>query len=185
MGRSREENALVAPLGAAADLRRGGLHIPEGRRHDGDEAARIRSGPLEQPVVVGLHTRQHQLGLFQPQEALVPEAADVRVQGHGPDPHLVHVLQPRHRVVGRLGNLVHVERCRRKGLGPARHRRVSDGYDTLSIAEGPYVRTIGVALDSGGTFPPLLGKPLGPDVPWFRDVRIDVDDPVCDLHGSS
>src|SRR5690606_25555529 len=100
-----EEDALVTGGGTALDLPRGRLRIPKRRRADRDEAPRIRRDPLEEEIVVRANAREHQLGVAEPEEGLVPEAADVRVERHRPDADLVHVREARRGVVRRRRRL--------------------------------------------------------------------------------
>src|SRR5215831_3123930 len=89
----------MAHGGTATHLLRGNLNVPEGNRGDWQQAARIGRGPFTLPVVVNLHTGQHQLWIVEFQKLLGAETADIRIHYHRPDTHLVHVLEPRFRIV--------------------------------------------------------------------------------------
>ena len=129
-------------VSAALDLGCGGLDVPEGGRHHRDEATRIGRDPLDEPVVVGAHAREHELGVVQPEEGLAPEASDVRVEGHRPGADLVHVGEARLGVVGGGRALVQIPGNGGEGLRPARHGGGAHGNLAFLASELPDVDAV-------------------------------------------
>src|SRR5262245_3380800 len=72
-----EQNPLMARGGAAPYFARRGSDIPEWRRSDWQQSARISRCPLRLPVVIGLHAGEHQFGIAQLQELLSAEPPHV------------------------------------------------------------------------------------------------------------
>ena len=182
LGRAGEQDRAMPDLAAAVDLGHGGVDVPEGRRHHRNEAARIGRDPLDQPVVVGAHAGEHELGIVQPEEGLAAEASDVGVERHRPGADPVHVREARLRVVGGGRTLVQVPRNRRERLRPARHRRGADRDLPRPASELPDVDAVVRAQHARRRVLELPGQARGPDVARLGDVGVGVDEPVSALH---
>ena len=172
-----EQNALVAHGVAAPDLGDRGLDVPERRRGDRQQAARVRGRPLGLPVVIDFHAGQLQVLVVHTQEFLIAEAAHVRVHDHRPDAHRVHVGEALlgverpgvHLVVGRRP-LRHVSHP--SGRGQA-------GVGDAPVAQEPPLAALGVPVDARDAVFHPIRHPAGPHVGGFGHVGIDVDDGVA------
>src|SRR3954451_16146302 len=68
--RCRVDYALVAPADGSLDLRHGSLHRPN-RNHALGHKARTHARPfIDQPIVVGLHAVELQIGILERPEPL-------------------------------------------------------------------------------------------------------------------
>ena len=113
-------------------------------------------------------------------DALAAETDHVGVEHLGPDPHLVHHLDPGHGVVGALVDVV--DRPLEQALLGVDLRAVAPDHPA---AAGPPEHGVahhpgGHAVDVGdvGHAVAAGGRGLaGPQVVWFGQVRVGVDDP--------
>jgi len=163
----------MALRGRSLDLLNGLLDTPEGQRDHRQQAVRVRARPIDEEIVVGPNALEHQRRLLEPQKAPRPEAAEIGIEDHRVDALLVHQLQSRMRVVGRLRDVVVAHRNVRIGVMVSRHR-VEAGPAGGLIADEPHVATVDSA-DVGNLVAPLARDARGPDFRRLGDVGVDVD----------
>ena len=171
-----EQDAAVAHRRAPAYLTHGRLHIPERGGGDGQQSARVRRGPLGLPVVVGLDTGQHELGVLQFEELLVAETGHVGIHDHGPDADLIHVLETGFGVIG-AG--MHV----REGGRPVHHVAPPGGGGQPDdgnpfAVEIPALPAVLVEVHVGDPVPHRGGDPVHPGIGRLGYVGVDIDDGV-------
>ena len=187
----RKEDTLVPHLGAAFDLDHRGLDIPERGREDRNEPPRVWRNPIDQEVVVGPHAGQHELRIIEAQKSLAPKATHVGVEGHGPDPDTIHVLEPSGGVVTGLRHFIHVSGRTGKRLRPAGHGGEAHRHEAIRVADGPTLGLGGlVSHDARGHVLVTRRQTTRPEVSGLRHMGIDINHPILDLgfvggHGDS
>ena len=115
----------------------GSCRVPERDDDQRDVAAGHRAAPLvDHPVVVGLHAVQRELLVGRFPEHLPAEARERREAERAEDAGAVHVVEPRHGVVGGLGHLRVRDRIRRELLLTLPDRdRETGGSDLLPVVD--------------------------------------------------
>jgi hypothetical protein len=174
-----EAERMRALGGGALDLLDGELGIPQWDDRERDVPPGSRGAPLvDHPVVVGPDAQEREFLVLGLQEQLPAEAGDRREVQRRQDPGLVHVGEPRPRVVAPRAHLAVREALHRDVLGPAAGHGAQPAGHRPAVLVDPELLAIRLGDDPGRDVVVLPGKPVEPDPRRLDHVVIDRDDPV-------